>query len=71
VECLDNSTCSGLSPICDTTPSTFGRGGYNPNYHRCVVCLPPSLGSDAGTQGCDGGPGSCYYNMMLGGYVCR
>jgi hypothetical protein len=70
VQCLDNSTCSGLNPVCDTTAS-LGRGGPNLTYHRCVVCLPPPFGSDAGTQGCDGGPGTCYYNTMQGGYVCR
>jgi hypothetical protein len=71
VQCVDNSACSGLNPICDTTPGFFGRGGFASSYHRCVVCLPPAPGTDAGTQGCDGGPNTCYLNMMLGGYVCR
>jgi hypothetical protein len=69
VQCVDNSTCSAQNPICDT--NAFGRGGFNASYHRCVVCLPSTPGSDAGTQGCDGGPGTCYYNAMMGGYVCR
>jgi hypothetical protein len=71
VQCVDNSTCSGVNPVCDTMAIPFGRGATNASYHRCVVCLPPAPGSDASTQGCDGGPGTCYYNFMQGGYVCR
>jgi hypothetical protein len=65
VQCVDNSTCSGAMPICDTI-SSFGP--TSASYHRCIVCLP---GGDAGAEGCDGGPGTCYYNFMRGGYVCR
>jgi hypothetical protein len=66
VECIDNATCSGTAPVCDAVATPFGPP--SPTFHRCVVCLP---GGDAGTQGCDGGPGTCYFNMMRGGYVCR
>jgi hypothetical protein len=67
VECVDNSTCSGATPICNTTiPYAFGT------YETCVPCLPAPYGSDAGSQGCDGG--TC---MPIGGrgpptgFVCQ
>jgi hypothetical protein len=65
VECADNSTCSGATPVCNANlPYPF----RSPTYETCVVCLPPAYGSDAGSQGCDGamcvlvgrGPGASY-----------
>jgi hypothetical protein len=44
VRCAANSDCPSPTPICDT----FYNSG-------CYVCLPPPPGSDAGSQGCDGG----------------
>jgi hypothetical protein len=62
VQCVDNSNCSGLTPVCDT--AALGM-----NNHRCVVCLPAPMGSDAGPQGCDAGQTSCVARM--GGFVCQ
>jgi hypothetical protein len=65
VQCLDNTSCSGLTPVCDTA-------AVGANAHRCVVCLPPAPGSDAGPQGCDGGPGQMMCAAGVGGgFVCR
>ena len=44
VRCAANSDCPSDAPVCDMV---FNSG--------CYVCLPPPPGSDAGSQGCDGG----------------
>ncbi|MBV9945849.1 MAG: hypothetical protein JOZ69_03275 [Myxococcales bacterium] len=49
VECVDDSTCSGATPLCNQA-----NGGAM--AHRCVECLPAA--ADAGIQGCDGGSAS-------------
>jgi hypothetical protein len=70
VQCVDNSTCPAATPICAVTPGgPFG----NPMYQSCVVCLPPPFGSDAGSQGCEGG--TCTYVRgppgPNGGFACQ
>jgi Cys-rich repeat protein len=62
VECLANSDCSGTTPVCD--PAIMGA-----NAHRCVVCLPPRLGGDAGVEGCDAGQ-MCLGGGAGGGFRC-
>jgi hypothetical protein len=69
VQCVDNTTCSAPTPLCDTAAVPAGRA------NRCQECLPANLTNDAGIQGCDGGMGS---NMCLavglgggGQFSCR
>jgi hypothetical protein len=63
VQCVDDSTCSGARAVCDMRP-------VDPVFHRCVACLPPPT-PDAGSVGCDGGAGICFFNPMTMVYACR
>jgi len=49
VQCVDDSTCSGTTPVCDT--QSFG---FFPPADTCVACLPASA-ADAGAEGCEAG----------------
>jgi hypothetical protein len=68
VQCLDNTTCSGATPFCDTAAVPIQRA------NRCQQCLPPAL-TDAGLEGCDGGAGSMMCAplppVLTGQFVCR
>jgi hypothetical protein len=72
VECLGDTDCVGGTPFCDTAAAGAGAAART---NRCQTCLPANAATDAGMEGCDGGPGSnCQVAVGVGGagqFVCR